>query len=329
MSHLFGQSSVEFSLKADDGVGRSDRRTPAKHGIQRRYLGAIVGAAPHVAARFGTRFDSFLIVDLTAGNAAGYGPASNWLRSSSPGIIANLGLQREVEIEAVLIERQQATYLDLCANLHRRLSDYGYVATGDASWRHRMTGSTITAINDDACNYQYCLRQNQWLAAINDPNHRHDWVLDMGQMAGLVCGGAMVHFMSTMGCNANGIKRLPLDERVGWFADVDKACQIARMFPRLDLLLYIIHKDAAQWAYLLLVPYKWVGKTSRQMNGAFRNEGLPVDEYSFKRNEDEFLSQFNHLFFTKSEINQLYTGEIPWPPMVDTKYMRLLTSSRS
>jgi hypothetical protein len=70
-------------------VGKSDKRTPAKHRMLDKHLGCILGVAPYAAKKLKEPYTGHLIIDLTAGDGES-DKINQWNKDSSPIIIAYL-----------------------------------------------------------------------------------------------------------------------------------------------------------------------------------------------------------------------------------------------
>jgi hypothetical protein len=295
MSDLFGNEG----LIAHKDVGRSDRRTPAKLDVLRAHAGRMIGASWHVADRWGWKISGNRIIDLTAGDAAGDG-IHEWIQGSSPAILSSF-CRKQPALRVTLIERNQAIFDRLIQNLELRLPDEGFTATSETSWRHGKTKSTVEAFCIDAHIIDFSdMLPNEWLYVFNDPNHMHGWCLDMEAFSRL-SGVVPASFMSTMGCNAGGLKRLSAAERAKWKEYIDAAVTVVKRKRRLDLLLFNIKNDSAQWAYLLMVPLKWSDLIREQMVRSFKQNNLDVGSASWVKNQTDFYEVIDLLVTTNEE----------------------------
>jgi hypothetical protein len=103
----------------------------------------------------------------------------------------------------------------------------------------------------------------------------------------------------TMGCNVNGLKRLPLRERLPWFDFVEG--QRATLPRYRDLLLAAIEGDNSQWAYLLNEPIKWRSTQERVVASAFSRFGYQMEMAWHGLNPQKFEAMERRLFLTKTE----------------------------
>lgn len=280
-------------------VGYSDKRTPAKHRIQRAHAGRDIGAAPYAAKKLGVAYDGHLIVDLTAGDGT-RDSINPWECGSSPAIFSSLAATRP-NIRVRLFEVNPSSFNWLNENLTLHLPDIGYEQIGDQEWKHRKVGSIVTAINGDGSKDTFAdLRPAEWLYVSNDPNNMQGWTLNMECFCQLR-QTRFATFMSTMGCNTSGLKRLERWQRDIWFNHIDHAKRIIQYSRWLDLIIFEITNDPAQWAYLQLVPRKWTSNTIIEMSKHFRAEHVDVRAVSFWDDFDGFDEMCNRLFLTKKE----------------------------
>jgi hypothetical protein len=295
VNDLFGDDP----LIAHEDVGRSDRRTPAKLDVLRAHAGRMIGASWYAAKKTGWKISGNHVIDLTAGDAAGDGE-HEWIQGSSPAVLSSF-CRTQINLRVTLIERSKPIFARLNENMSRCLPRYGFVEIGSMNWRHNVTGSTINMICTDARTVDLTdLLPDEWLYVFNDPNSMHGWCLDV-KLLGFLSKSRPVSFMSTMGCNTDGLKRLILDERLGWLAHINAAIEMVKLNPHLDLLLFDIKNDPAQWAYLLLVPRKWVEETRAQMVRAFTQSELVVGSLSWRKNQTEFYETVDKLIYTNKE----------------------------
>jgi hypothetical protein len=284
-----------------DHVGYSDKRTPAKHRILFAHAGRDIGAAKYAAPMlFRTPpYTGHLIIDLTAGDAVcDYNSA--WERGSSPAIFSLLAAQHP-NVRVRLYEINPSTFDRLITNLSAHLPELGYEQITDQSWRHRRQGSVVDALREDGSQEIFAdLRPGEWLYVSNDPNNMAGWTLNMQRFVELR-QTRIAMFMSTMGCNSGGLKRLERPRRDIWFDHIRKAERLIAGAGWLDLVLFEILKDAAQWAYLQLVPRKWTQGTIKDMSRRFQKEQLEVAAFSFQEHPSEFADVCERLFLTKEE----------------------------
>jgi hypothetical protein len=204
----------------------------------------------------------------------------------------------------VLIERNPGVFNTLLINLTRELPLLGYRDEGPMVWRHARTGSRVEAVFDDARKVLPEIEPapGEWLFINNDPNNMSAYALDTPVLEGWMRGAERYGaFMSTLGCNVNGLKRLSPEEREGWFDHLDDAQRIIRAHTRLDLLLFEVCNDASQWAYLILVPKDWAQKTMLKMSKLCSQTGIKVNAVSAASDFAAFRTVCERLFRTTKE----------------------------
>jgi|SRR5215831_7373295 len=298
---MIGVGPLFDFIERQESVGFSDGRTPVKHRLVNGWAGMDVGAAIHVARKYHRPYGGHSLVDLTAGDAVGDG-RNDWWCGSSPAIFAKLAAQNKL-VRVRLYEKNLATFQALVTNLAASLPSIGF-RQGETSWQHRETGSTVDAFFGDARDLeQFALRPNEWLFVNDDPNNMHGLVLDLGRLQGVIKrpSAGFVTFLSTMGCNAGGLKMLSLEHRQWWFRHIEQATKLVADCSRLDLVLFEIINDKAQWAYLLLVPKIWVEDRIKPFRKEFERQGLSVIAYSWWNNRQRFKEAIGRLFYTKQE----------------------------
>lgn len=221
------------------------------------------------------------IVDMCAGD--GFGHDGKY--DSSPGIIrkhlehpATRGIESKT---AYLYEIQRLTF----DRLHSRYGD----ATGMKLHEQDSKGWTIHEIkpNPRDCIYIYA-----------DPNSVATLPITPEFVRSLT---PETLFLMTLGCNASGCKRLPREERQGWFETANMVADAIHQ--RHDMLLIWLTKDDHQWAYLMSTPKVWARE---QLELAIKkgNTLWPkgVEGLSLKIHGRQAINaKFKDLFFTKEE----------------------------
>ena len=216
MSSVF---ELDGDLLREPSVGISDGRSPIKHRLLHRWAGMDVGAARYAVKSWpGAFYGGHLIVDLTAGDAAGDGK-NLWERASSPAIFAKLASQ-QMRLRVHLYEKDKAAFQALITNLSNRLPSIGFHQDEESTWTHVDTKSTVHAFFGDARNLErFELRPCEWLFVNDDPNNMHGLVLDLPHFRRVLdmpqSDGhpRFATFMTTMGCNSGGLKRLERHHR--------------------------------------------------------------------------------------------------------------------
>lgn len=273
-------------------VGRS-HRTPVKHALMSKVAGREIGAASYHWS-----IDRLQYLDLTAGDGvADESAPGGWERNCSPGIAAFHARNSRKPIEIVLYEIQPATFDRLACNLAERLPALGYQQQED-EWicgnaRLRLVlGSGAEALTAG-------ITTRTAVLVSNDPNAITDWAMRPSFAAEIRHRTPWFRSISTMGCNPAGLKRLPLQERRGWFEHIER--QVRTLPNHHDLLLAEIEKDDAQWAYLLCEPVKWRQQAERDVHLAFAKHELSVNFAWWKTERSRFAEIEKHLFLTKKE----------------------------
>lgn len=137
-----------------------------------------------------------------------------------------------------------------------------------------------------------------------DPNNVNDWPVTKELLSNMP---EYTTLLATLGCNAGGLKRLPLAERRVWFERMD---DLLKWMPeRHDALLVVLRGDAAQWAYLLIGPKFWRKKYCINVTASFKRWESGVDMVYYRPNPNEFYRVRDKLFLTKGELGCQMTAE--------------------
>jgi hypothetical protein len=279
-------------------VGRS-WRTYAKHELMNAFIGQEVGVTHTPQFRDVRRLAWY---DLSAGDGVTADDVT-WYRGCSPGLLAYHAQHPKCAkpVFVVLYEVQVATFSRLCDNLTKQLPYLGYTPQDETSWSHR-NNVTICAVNGSghAASTEWVTSYDAVLV-LNDPNAITEWAMRPTFPAELSSRAWCCRTMSTMGCNPAGLKRLPVDERRGWFEHM-RAQQAAQPHYR-DLLLAAIERDDAQWAYLFstALAKDWRNATETMVAKAFAKYGRTAELAWWRRDPDQFTAAENRLFLTKKE----------------------------
>ncbi len=273
-------------------VGRS-WRTFAKHELMRSFLGQEVGAAGNIGAVW-----RHVWIDLTAGDAAPI-DGEAWHEASSPGILAHHATKARKPVAILLHEIQPSTYDRLVTNMDARLPAMGYEKTGEGRWKF---GSrvTITAVN--ASGHEAAIDFigiHDAVLAFNDPNAITEWAMRDTFASEIARRTPWFRSLSTLGCNPAGLKRIGLEERQLWFVSTESQESASPAYR--DLLLAVIERDEAQWAYLLSTATKWQAKTEKVVQTAFRKTGRTVLMAWRHRDHAAYEEAKRTLFLTKAE----------------------------
>lgn len=296
-------------------VGRS-WRTEAKHALMRSIAGQEIGAISRIGAH-----DRHVFYDLSAGDGV-VGGGADWFKTCSPGILATHAANTHLPTALVLLhEIQPSTYDRLLDSLADpwHLPLLGYVKDGEGCWRlgDRVELRTINGSGHDA-DVSFLTKRDAVLA-FNDPNAITEWAMRDTFVQEVKDRAWCCRVLSTMGCNPAGLKRLPLAERLGWFALVESH-QAAEPRYR-DILLAAIEKDDSQWSYLLSTPQNWRDKTEAVVQTAFNHVGRTAEMAWWRQQSDDFREALLRLFLTKKEedARALIRGEEDYWLSLDTE----------
>lgn len=290
-------------------VGRS-WRTYAKHEI----MNAIIGKEAGVC-RVSHDVCCLDWIDLTAGDAAQI-DGEEWHRTSSPGLLAyhasEFAKRSQKPINIYLHEIQDATFDRLLRNLDLQLPALGFTRRDNTVWMnsHVSAYATVAIIARNWSGQDADIRglvEGGAVLVLNDPNAITEWAMRPNFMADIYERGIWrARSLSVMGCNPSGIKRLPPDERRGWFHHL--RTQEKGLPGYHDLLLAAIEKDDAQWAYLLQTPRKWQNESERVMARAFASltPARTVALSTFRSNRENYECAKANLFTTKREREEGY-----------------------
>lgn len=254
-------------------VGQSPR-TPMKHALLNKVLGREVGALSRIKHRL------YRIVDLCAGNGAS-------LESSPSLIIKHMRWlhERSGGVHALFIEKHAATHRQLISWLATQKC-YGLVSHCNAK---SCDVDPLTIFPPGEADYAFIL---------NDPNTIQDFALTDEILR---AAPKLTTTLSTLGCNANGIKRLPSESREGWYLHIER---VLRFLPHHhDALLIKLNRDSHQWAYLLTGPIVWMdkGKYHTDANGAFSDWEQGIEMARAREEADHFEQICTELFLTQKE----------------------------
>lgn len=254
-------------------VGRSSR-TPYKHWL----LNAIVGKCAGVYSTGVPSGSPFTCIDLCAGDGL-----ETEEHQASPKILNShcnwLNRNHGKKTRLVLIEKDQNTFGKLQQNM---LEDpcYGIECNlGDASC------FTLGEVSPTQPVFVHC-----------DPNNVHQTPITREFVESW---SVFTTYLATLGCNAGGIKMLPLEQREKWFNHV--SLLVGGMARHHDAVLFWLKKDDSQWAYLLSLPKKWRSFADNAV--AVGNKMWPkgVGAVSYRDARSAFMKQLDNLFLTAKE----------------------------
>lgn len=238
-------------------------------------------------------------VDYMAGNAEG-AEDKKWERSCSPGIMAFQAIKAPRPVVILLCEIDSRIHTQLIANLDIHLPLLGYRRIDDSTWHHDKV--RIKVFNCDANELDISfITKTDAVVIFNDPNSKADWGLRPSLCRELKQQGVWcLRIISTMGCNANSIKRLPLErDRIYWF---ERLRELEESAPtNKDFMLAMIKGDAHQWAYHVLTPVAWRARAEQQFRKAFANINLELDICWYRRDPEKYEQTKEFLFLTARE----------------------------
>ncbi|WP_227048912.1 hypothetical protein [Streptomyces pinistramenti] len=289
------------------GVGRSGWRTSAKHKMLNQLIGEEVGASRNLR-KAPLRLVWF---DLTAGDAH-VPEGGEWHRNCSPGLLAYHAAQSMIPVEVYLHELNPDTFLRLLANLDEQLPAFGYIRMDETTWRSERAVIRVSNMSGSDASISM-LRSTDAVFLINDPNAITEWAMrptfsreiadrNVGYFRGL----------TTMGCNASGLKRSK-DTRRGRIELFDRMALLQKNLPPYrDLCFAAIIRDKDQWAYLIETSDKWRPKTEDLVRRAFKKHGRDATVTWHRTESALFRGDMFRLFLTKAELKGIRSREDEW-----------------
>jgi len=254
-------------------VGRSAGRTPYKHFLLDSLLGKVNGALSKPSCFAG---GPLICVDLCAGD----GVQTDNFRCSPKIMAKHVGhdVGKKNNATLTLIERDAASFELLRQNMDVE------------PW--------LKLVNGDARNYRLPeLSTNQAAFVHCDPNNAHQTPLSSEFVSGF---SRCTTYLVTLGCNASGIKRLPLEERSKWFEYV--TLLVDNLPQHHDALLFWLVNDNSQWAYLANIPKvwrDWLIEIAIAKGGSMWPNG--VGGVSWRASKTRFVDEVHRLFLTIEE----------------------------
>jgi hypothetical protein len=285
-------------------VGRS-YRTPAKHALMRDLFLKEAEAAARIPD-----IRELLWLDLTAGDGdvPDDGTDRAWQDNCSPGILAHAALSaRKKPVRIILHEKHGETFRALLEELDWQLdqmNDGAYSKVSEGEWEAQNGRVRLSVSHQDG--YHAGLDgvgRHTAVYSSNDPNAVTGWAMRPGFAREIAELTPWYRALSTMGCNAGGVKKgLKPEERMDLCCHVlDQVHALPGREPKKDLLLVKIDRDSDQWAYLLTEPEQWRGDREQAANRAFGNEGLSVTMAWWTKQQEDFRDLLDELFLTKAE----------------------------
>lgn len=299
-------------------VGKSTV-TPCKHDLLNKILGREAG----VLTRLPAVANAFWF-DLTAGDGVPASGASHgsqepnlladpvhdfrpFSKGCSPGIMlhhAGLLGAKSIRFRLSLngFEIQSETYVRLLSNLQRELAATGWDRDADSMSMWSKGSVQAHYLCADAREHQppaEAMLSDSVVFIYNDPNSIADWCLTPEFIQ--ACP-RLTTSLSTLGCNANGLKRLPREKREEWFKRTELIA--GALQPWHDLCLYSVG-NADQWAYLISAPKKWSAGITEDCKKAHQKSGISKSpEIAWLRQDESAFRQLEEkLFLTKRELD--------------------------
>lgn len=265
--------------KHKNSVGVSSR-TPYKHWLYRSMLGKMVGAAATGKTPCG---DTIKVIDLCAGDGAQTGDDP---MSSSPAI-ADRHMTSKFPMShrlrnrtAYLFERETTTF----ARLQERFGGRSHMVL------HHTDSKGITLRDINA-------QRGQGVFVYADPNSISTLPVTEDLIGSFT---DTTLFLMTLGCNVAGVKRIAVEERIGWMDIVNMA--VKRRNRLHDVMLLTLNRDDSQWAYLAAFPLRWAKEfqaDSVRVGQKLWTNG--VTAHSITHDRRQFESKMEELFYTAKE----------------------------
>lgn len=271
------------SVPKPNTVGTSSR-TPGKHELIRAVIGQMLGACGNIYLCD----KHFVVIDMCSGDGQP-APESN---TSSPQIIRHhfehpRGGRRLIGMggscTAHLYESKPETF--------RRLqADYGAVP-----------GFYLYNESSDGIDLNMLTHPNSPSVLIADPNNINDMPLPEYFYYRRIPVWMSIIF--TLGCNVGGLKRLEHSKRLA-FAEFGNTPNVARNHH--DVLIFWLDRDAAQWAYMLVIPLKWTHEIMEYAGKALRkgwDKGITATSYKCSPSH-EWDHAIRRIYLTNAELSQ-------------------------
>jgi hypothetical protein len=262
----------------------SSERSPIKHGLLDKTAGKLVASVEFIPWLKGT-----VLIDTCGGD----GVSNAFSGTSSPEILCFHGQYAgQKPIEVILIEINPASVDQL------RVKFGGYknvrIIQGDYTSREVAEEISLGLIGPDISVLLHI-----------DPNHADHVKLSMA-MRRILPPSTLI--LTTFGCNAHGIKRLPEERRMQW---MERLCYLLSVKQdRHDACLITLNRDAAQWAYLFTCPSKWKEKYDSQIvRPACIHWAKGVEVYWLSDGEKTFFAAVERLFL-KVDGSESYAKRI-------------------
>lgn len=269
--------------KEKSTVGKSSR-TPYKHWLYRAMLGKMVGAA--ATGKTPCR-GVVKVLDMCAGDGA---HTDGDPLSSSPAIAdrhmtSDFPLAKRLRArEAFLYERETLTF----ARLNDRFGGRPHMHLNNAD-SNGVTLRDIGAVRGEGV-FVYA-----------DPNSIGTLPVTRQLVESFT---ETTLFLMTLGCNVGGVKRMPVEERMGWLKVVRMASRSRKIHH--DVILFTLNNDASQWAYLAAFPRKWAEDFQKAgLRNGLKHWPGGVSAFSANRQPSQFEAKLKELFYTAKEIEEM------------------------
>jgi hypothetical protein len=315
------QTPIKNEPRVPTLVGTSDR-TPMKHAILNKMLGSEAGVCSH-PRHTGSRA---MWVDLCAGDG---GQGRDGGIASSPEIFIKhaafiLEHATRFDLNLFFIEKHGQTHERLSANLEDHINLY--VKPADRSYdirrettetgqsvkfvnRTTQTGLYIETLNDDARTVDllsYPLRSKDFAFINNDPNNVNDFALDPTQYGRLADNHVRVTQYSTLGCNPSGLKRLPYEQRAGWYDNIVKTINSRPKHHK--PIMFAFGKDDSRWGYLINTAERFHDDTVKNIEKVYKKASdsgqLKHYDLLMAKTNEGFLELIEYLVFTVEELTK-------------------------
>lgn len=254
-------------------VGSSAERTPLKHGLLNMLLGKILGASSRL---------SWLTNNLLIDTCGGDGCSNAWSGTSSPILFCHHASLCKKPTRCIIVEKSDHEFSKLAA-LMDIIDTKKIVEVLHGDYRSEEIARAIGRCSPSTNCFLHI-----------DPNHAND----VGKIEHLYSNlSEYVLMLVTLGCNASGIKRLPVEQRMEWFCCLEYLLGIMRH--NHDACLVRLEKDAAQWAYLITAPEVWKGHIRTMVRDLSRVYWAKGVEMRWYRDDPKAFWQAAELLFLK------------------------------
>lgn len=285
---------VVLMAEERSNVGMSSR-TPLKHWILQACLGRIVGVGGSGRTKDFADFGKYGLkcVDLCAGDGQvveGVHTSSAYLMFKNCSWASNHRVEsKRFDTEIAFVEKNPHT----AAALTRSIEGYD---------QHIKENVAYNIIVGDAKNCIIHAESHKQPIFINaDPNNVDQLPVSYAFMDSLTPAST---YVATLGCNPQGLKRLPLERREGWYEYVKTLTEKLPSYH--DVILCYIVNDSAQWAYMARIPRKWADQSMEDFKKvSVKRFGYELNITSLKTSSETFDRMLDHLFLTKREKESL------------------------